>query len=913
MSRSSTIWPVFMSRLSSSAQGTKVLAQMKSLKSLLLFAILLVSFGTASAQQGPSTASKFHFRQHAFTAAPHRPMPARVPESKRHHLPTSKAGSVIGGIWMTDANFKSTLTLRNLVATTAITVTPTIYLSNGRKILLTNVKLDPDGVVVINLNDELAKHGVSSFATLSGYVEVQYNWPWLPVCATVRALDPVHSLLFYYGLQPSLHVRRPKFRPGQSPILPAPATVAAQTVEGVWWKQEANVTGFLGLVNTTPQPLTATVNVTDQQSNSITQQAVTISPHGMKLVNLPELSYAPGNSGGITINYTGLRDDLVVNGALQDPAVGYSAMLPFMFMGGELPDQTQMTVAELGLMVGAADPMLKFPAGTTFTPYSVLRNISDAPITANPTLWWMANGTPQYADIPAITLGPHQSQLLNMTSILASAGLTNFTGTVNLVFDAPAKPGTLLFSGGSVDKANTYVFAIAPRGVQEGASKSLSYWSTGNGNDTMVTLWNPADEPQDFVFQVNYPGGHYDLPIELGARATRMFNMSEIIATQVPDDEGNIIPANVQEGSAVVMGSQGKPQQILLAVDAATYNVKKATCGTYCWVCDGYDGYIDLYLFGVGNNGGQTQEDFYGIWDDNQWETDFTSDGQWSSSNNSIMTVSAGRVTGHGLGKTDIWGLESTAPVYDPNTCSDWATSCDQEGVEGGAQGTVFQFLVQGNPYIFVGTDSNIVSANVYFATNGSGGAPQPAGGTCCAASSDLSDTVEVGTGQPITINFTTLDQSTAVGDRTLTFEYNLSDGEGASQQMNVTARKFAYVANDNPPNQCTLAYGTARTYTYTVYTEPDKAAVDQNSGLSGTPVEETFNPAPACHNVTGNGALDPNGQFQDNVGSACSSQPLTCTQTVTQSLSVAGNPVRTNTLTWSNTGVTYTSNGPTQ
>jgi hypothetical protein len=40
-------------------------------------------------------------------------------------------------------------------------------------------------------------------------------------------------------------------------------------------------------------------------------------------------------------------------------------------------------------MAGAADPMMLFPAATTFTPYSILRNVSNAPISVTPTLWWM--------------------------------------------------------------------------------------------------------------------------------------------------------------------------------------------------------------------------------------------------------------------------------------------------------------------------------------------------------------------------------------------------------------------------------------------------------------------------------------------------------------------------------------------
>jgi len=52
---------------------------------------------------------------------------------------------------------------------------------------------------------------------------------------------------------------------------------------------------------------------------------------------------------------------------------------------------------------------------------------------------------------------------------------------------------------------------VGARGVGEGMFKFLQYWSTGNGDDTMVTVWNPADEVQDFAFTLYYTGGHYTL------------------------------------------------------------------------------------------------------------------------------------------------------------------------------------------------------------------------------------------------------------------------------------------------------------------------------------------------------------------------------------------------------------------
>ncbi|MBV9759862.1 MAG: hypothetical protein JO340_04800, partial [Acidobacteriaceae bacterium] len=57
-------------------------------------------------------------------------------------------------------------------------------------------------------------------------------------------------------------------------------------------------------------------------------------------------------------------------------------------------------------MTGLADPMMGFPAGTTFTPYSVLRNVSDEAISITPRLYWMQAGAAHSAKLPAFTLSP---------------------------------------------------------------------------------------------------------------------------------------------------------------------------------------------------------------------------------------------------------------------------------------------------------------------------------------------------------------------------------------------------------------------------------------------------------------------------------------------------------------------------
>jgi len=142
-------------------------------------------------------------------------------------------------------------------------------------------------------------------------------------------------------------------------------------------------------------------------------------------------------------------------------------------------------------------------------------------------------------------------------------------------------------ASGSVDQTNSYVFEVLPHGVSEGVAESLGYWSVSNGDDTMIDIWNPADEAQEFVFTVFFSGGHYELPIHLGPRASQMFNLSEVIRNQIPDKDGHVIPATVREGSAQISGSQGVAEHILVAISVGIYNVRKATCHVTCQTCQG--------------------------------------------------------------------------------------------------------------------------------------------------------------------------------------------------------------------------------------------------------------------------------------------------------------------------------------
>jgi hypothetical protein len=258
---------------------------------------------------------------------------------------------------------------------------------------------------------------------------------------------------------------------------------------------------------------------------------------------------------------------------------------------------------------------------------------------------------------------------------------------------------------------------VAPRPILESASKSLPYWSTGNGDDTMVTVWNPADEAQDYALKLFFSGGHYTVPIHLEARATRTFNISEIIQSQVPDADGNSVPATVREGSMKITGGHADNEHILVAMDGGIYNVRKATCqGETCVTCDGATSYsVAANPFGV-PVGGQTQLNVTDTWCAGT-QYNLTSSSSWASDNTSVATVQTGMTHGVSAGSANISATNQSEPICARNVCYNGVSPCPVgKGGGGSAPGTVTPSITSVDPTI-----TTIGSNSVQITINGSG------------------------------------------------------------------------------------------------------------------------------------------------------------------------------------------------
>ena len=673
--------------------------------------------------------------------------------------------SAAGGLWMTGPNMKSALYLKNTMKTSPLTVTPIFYLSNGVRVTSSPVSLEPSGTAIVDINQSLAQQGIAPYATLYGYGQIEYDWPWAPVSASIKNVDALNSLIFIYPLLP----RSNAIPPSSSTNAPS-----AQNLEGLWWKHEKNVSGFIALANVTGQSINATLRVTDNTEAQLARYQVTVSPHETKMLDLDPLKSTASTAGGIYFAYDGKENSLVVSGGLQDDAVGYSARLllsPRVGQNSQPTSAIQLDIAELGLMIGTADPMMNFPYGTTFTPYSVVRNVSDQPATITPTVWWMSGGTPKSAPLSAIQIAPHHTVNLDASSLINTAGLKNFSGNVDLVLDTEGQQGAFVLAAGSVDQSNTYVFEVIPRAVGEGGSQALCFWSTADGDDTMVSLWNPADEAQDFTFTLFYSGGHYLYPVHMEPRATHVFNISEILHSGLQDSQGNVIPAAVQSGSAEIAGLEGEQQHILVTMDAGVYNVRKAICGNNCLVCNGV---VNTFIiddpFGV-PIGGSQQETFYTQYNTG---TQYNLNGQssWRSSNTSLATVSSGLVNGVNPGAAIVSAQDiDYEPIYNP--CATSRTFCTEKTSSfhpaGSTRGNVGPRIDSIDPdVVAVGTTVP------YVTINGAGFGTSPtvilppgvtaAGGQASADTKITLNTVVVSTNAPISPNSITVSVAASDG-----------------------------------------------------------------------------------------------------------------------------------------------------
>ncbi|HEV2419115.1 MAG TPA: hypothetical protein VGX94_15070 [Terriglobia bacterium] len=566
--------------------------------------------------------------------------------------------TLYGGFWRVSGGFVSTIRIKNELVVAPLDVTPVLYMADGVRYELPSVHLATAGVAFVNINDALAKVPARMADHLSQFGSVELHWQYTSaghIVASVEMLNVPQSLIFIAPLN------------GVDPAMPG-----GHTLEGLWWRHDPGVDGYVSVANMTDKSTEVSIQTVDARGGAQPGAFLQLAGHTTKVLRLWDLVYgrqgAENQAGGLRIKYNGPMGAIMVTGGLENVGEGYSANMPFWFHDAAKDDKaTRITYAAVGLMAGQPDPMMGFPEKTRFTPYLTMRNTSANPLLVHVRFNTMSNGAPVFQAAPPIVLVPFESRQVDMEPILAGLGLKDFNGNLNLRISYKGRAGDLVTATGSVDQTGTYVFEVEPQGIGQSQSKGSGPWTTANGFDTMYNLLNPTNQAEDLVaiFYYGDGSGNYQLPVHLAAHGSTMIDMAVLRMNQQPDANGNTIPATKTDGSVVFQSAKGRMASINVVISAGVYNPVTATCGQGCIWCYGYSNF-DVALTEPSSELVQSvaqATDSEGYVDDMQV-------GTWTSDDTTIATVdSSGFVSAIGPGSTSIDAEFAPIIVYTGQYC----------------------------------------------------------------------------------------------------------------------------------------------------------------------------------------------------------------------------------------------------
>jgi hypothetical protein len=811
-----------------------------------------------------------------------------------------------GGLWRIDRSFQSSIQIYNRHIILHRTVIPVLYMADGTEYDLIPVDVAPNSLATISIHDaiESAPPEVRGHISLSGSASVHFLAPTTDsVSVAIQIIDVANSLNFIY----------PFHRSSSDQM-----EVSQHIFEGLWWRRDTGVTGFVGLANRTSQFVQVSLQAIGAIGTATAAQTVVLGSHTTKLLSLDDLiATLPGNqrlTGGLRIVFVGKSSDVMITGGLENQAEGYSALIPFALHNTASDAPSSITLASTGIMVGHPDPAMKFPTGTVFFPYTYLRNVSASPMKVDHALYYtLAGGGGQRVNLPPVTI--NAGSAVHVPLDLGSIGLGGYNGQITESFSTVSNPSDLIVATGSTDQTANYVFEVLPRVAATTKSLQDLFWRVGSGYDTMTTLWNSGAAAEDLLITFSFAGakGHYKLPVHLAPGASSSIDMADLIAEAKADAEGNLIPRGTSTGGLIVSGPTGLLDDINVVLGGGIFSVFGATCNPVCYSCGPGLAQFSLVPSPVQSAKGGTTQMVATVTTSGGVKETETTETKWSSQNVSVASVaSGGMVTAVAVGATTIDGVIEW-PQEGEDAC--FPSSCALYAYEGEAPTNVtpsVSFNQQSPNFVLVGTDPAITVNNLQQAIG------NPSGGTYAwtGSAGGLSFSPNDGTSADVT-TVTATTGSTSLNDTTLTVNYTQNETAAPPATKSITMRKFAFLTG---PSLVSVPigsgnFGYAFNATYTISTDPGQQVLA--AGFSGLPIPETVQLSSGGiggTNHTSPGTTNSNSQIVDFLALISNAPiPAGASEVDAQQIFVSTYLVRNNSLHYTATTVTVTNNGPTQ
>jgi hypothetical protein len=233
--------------------------------------------------------------------------------------------------------------------------------------------------------------------------------------------------------------------------------------------------------------------------------------------------------------------------------------------------------------------------------------------------------------------------------------------SAGLEFEYNTHPGSVMVSAFSVGSRGNQVFQIPLLDPSAQTSSTGVYpFYLDYGSSTMVYIKNTSRENQKYIAHLVYENSRYRLGVKtISAGETIAIDIRLLRDNQIPDEEGEIIPADLARGQLRWTRIDDRETDSLAIIGRAEQVYEgQAMSSTYaCQSCCGdipVGRSISPSLSGV--NVGQTvQMHAFEIRQDcNGWQYQVERGADWESTNENVATVDDNEVTFVGAGQTTI-------------------------------------------------------------------------------------------------------------------------------------------------------------------------------------------------------------------------------------------------------------------
>ena len=222
-----------------------------------------------------------------------------------------------------------------------------------------------------------------------------------------------------------------------------------------------------------------------------------------------------------------------------------------------------------GVPVGAAT----YLPGAFFTPQVALANFGAKPVNATVLFSRTTGSGPEPSNVAAVSVPAMSSQTIALPVLTGDPGLRN-----SFIVQSDAAPGTLFASVAAVGAPGFGLVEQIGKDEQTTANGGGHPWDLTGGQDAVLLLFNHSAVAKYFNVKIGSGGVLWQQPYLLAPMETRAISIRELIAGQIKDQDGKLLPQSLESGEIGWFNAnpaEGKGR--LMQIDPASQTVAANT------------------------------------------------------------------------------------------------------------------------------------------------------------------------------------------------------------------------------------------------------------------------------------------------------------------------------------------------